>query len=79
MKRITKALAAITAVVALASCDTNATAADRVTGEELSLDVKEVTITLSDTRRVPCIILNYDRRSQAMSCDWAHADGSDNL
>lgn len=77
MKRIIKALAAITVVLVLASCDTNAT--NYVTGESTHLNVSEVTITLSDTRRVPCIILDYGSKYQAMSCDWAHADGSDNL
>ena len=79
MKRIAKALAAITAVLALASCGTTTTAKDNVTGEDLTFNLNEVTITLSDTRRVPCIILDYGTRYQAMSCDWAHADGSDNL
>ncbi|MBW3081990.1 hypothetical protein [Bifidobacterium phasiani] len=72
------ALAATVAVLTLAACGTTA-AKDYVTGEDVSLDVKEVTITLSDTRRVYCIILDPGSRLQAMSCDWAHADGSDDL
>ena len=30
------------------------------------------TIQLNDTRRVPCVATEY-----GMSCDWAHADGTD--
>lgn len=77
--RKTLALAAITAVIALASCGTDTTAKDHVTGEDLNVNVSEVTITLSDTRRVYCIILDRDTTGQAMSCDWSHVDGSDNL
>lgn len=32
----------------------------------------EGTIELNDTRRVPCVATGY-----GMSCDWAHADGTD--
>lgn len=42
-------------------------------------NLTETTYQLTDTRRVPCIILDYDTYAQAMSCDWAHADGGDNL
>lgn len=31
-------------------------------------------ITLRDTRRVYCVVTD-----EGMSCDWPHADGSDNL
>ena len=84
MNHTARAAAALTAVllaIALfAGCsDTEREAVDTVTGETTTLKVKEVTITLSDTRRVPCIILNYGSKYQAMSCDWAHADGSDLL
>ena len=80
MKRITKSLAA-TAIItlALAACGTTTTAKDHVTGEDLNVNVSEVTITLSDTRRVYCIILDRAMTGQAMSCDWSHVDGSDNL
>lgn len=72
---------ATTAIITLAltACGTTTTAKDHVTGEDLTFNLNEVTITLSDTRRVPCIILDYGSKYQAMSCDWAHADGGDNL
>lgn len=72
---------ATTAIITLAltACGTTTTAKDHVTGEDLNVNVSEVTITLSDTRRVYCIILNRDTNRQAMSCDWSHVDGSDNL
>ena len=77
-KTLALAATAIT-LLALAACGTTTTAKDHVTGEDLNVNVSEVTITLSDTRRVYCIILDRDMTGQAMSCDWAHADGSDNL
>ena len=73
---------ATTAIItlALAACDaTTVTATNSVTGEDVTVRLSEVTITLSDTRRVPCIILDYGSKSQSMSCDWSHVDGSDNL
>lgn len=71
---------ALLAIALFAGCsDTEREAVDTVTGETTTLRVKEVTITLSDTRRVPCVILSPGSRYQAMSCDWAHSDGSDLL
>lgn len=70
---------AVIVTLALAGCDTEHEAVDTLTGETMTLSVKEITITLSDTRRVPCIILSPGGRYQAMSCDWTHVDGSDNL
>ena len=71
---------ALLAIALLAGCSgTEREAVDTLTGETTTLRVKEVTITLSDTRRVPCIILSPGSKYQAMSCDWAHADGSDLL
>lgn len=49
-----------------------------IIGTEYPLDMGmedvrwEGTIELNDTRRVPCVATGY-----GMSCDWAHADGSD--
>lgn len=78
VKRFAKAFLAVALTACLASCGYT-TAKDYKTGNEMMLHVDEVTITLSDTRRVYCIILDRDTKYQAMSCDWAHADGSDNL
>ena len=77
-KTLTLAIVSI-ATLSLAACGTTTTAKDHVTGEDLNVNVSEVTITLSDTRRVYCIILDRAMTGQAMSCDWSHADGSDNL
>ncbi|WP_288239920.1 hypothetical protein [uncultured Bifidobacterium sp.] len=84
MNHTTRATAALTAallaIAPLAGCSgTEREAVDTLTGETTTLAVQEITITLSDTRRVPCIILNPRSKYQAMSCDWAHADGSDLL
>lgn len=35
-------------------------------------------VTMRDTRRVTCLVYN-GMLEAGMSCDWAHADGSDNL
>ena len=73
---------ATTAIItlALAACDTTTvTATNSVTGEDVTVSLSEVTIILSDTRRVHCIILDRDATGQAMSCDWSHVDGADNL
>ena len=79
--RKTLALAvAVIVTLALAACDTTTvTATNSVTGEDVTVRLSEVTITLSDTRRVHCIILDRDTTAQAMSCDWSHVDGADNL
>ena len=77
-KTLTLAIVSI-ATLSLAACGTTTTAKDHVTGEDLNVNVSEVTITLSDTRRVYCIILDRAMTGQAMSCDWSHVDGSDNL
>ena len=72
---------ATTAIIALAlaACDApTVTATDSVTGEDVTVRLSEVTITLSDTRRVHCVIIDPDTTAQAMSCDWSHVDGSDN-
>lgn len=84
--RKTLALAA-TAIItlALAACGT-ATQDD--TGEdegnddivcaEVAANIFQCGVTLRDTRRVTCLVYAGDFRG-GMSCDWSHADGSDNL
>lgn len=42
-------------------------------------NLTETTYQLTDTRRVPCLILDQGTARQALTCDWTHADGSDNL
>ena len=42
---------------------------------ELDANLDQCTVTLPDTRRVTCIT----HSNGGVDCDWAHADGSDNL
>ena len=78
---------ATTAIItlALAACGT---ATQDNTGEdegnddivcaEVAANIYQCDVTMRDTRRVTCLV--YDGKLRAgMSCDWAHADGSDNL
>lgn len=37
--------------------------------------VQTCTVTMPDTRRVTCLVFN----GRGIDCDWAHADGADNL
>ena len=45
--------------------------------KESSDDIKECTVTLSDTRRVDCVITVGSHGKSGITCDWAHASGSD--
>lgn len=83
---ICAALTAITLVLcaALAGCgsatkpSTTAHAAD--TGVICSASqsgIRVCTVTLSDTRRVDCVITVGSRGKSGITCDWAHASGSD--
>lgn len=39
-------------------------------------DIKECIVTLSDTRKVDCVVYSGYQKG-GLSCDWAHASGSD--
>lgn len=78
---------AATAIImlALAACGT---AMQDNTGEDegnddivcatVAANIYQCDATMRDTRRVTCLVYN-GMREAGMSCDWAHADGSDNL
>lgn len=83
-KTLTLAIAAII-TLALAACGT---AIQDNTGEDEANDdivcatvashIYQCDVTMRDTRRVTCLVY-ADIGEAGMSCDWAHADGSDNL
>lgn len=51
---------------------------DDIVCTEVAANIYQCDVTMRDTRRVTCLV--YDGKLRAgMSCDWAHADGSDNL
>ncbi|MFR6070072.1 hypothetical protein [Bifidobacterium adolescentis] len=39
-------------------------------------DIKECTVTLSDTRQVVCVVYSVYQRG-GLSCDWSHVSGAD--
>ena len=84
---ICAALTAITLVLcaALAGCGnasktstpTYAIAATGTTcSEESGYGIKECIVTLSDTRKVDCVVYSYYKQG-GLSCDWSHVSGAD--
>lgn len=72
---------ATTAIITLAltACGTHAeTAPDTTECVKLGGNVGQCVFTMTDTRRVTCLVID-GMREAAMSCDWSHVDGSDNL
>lgn len=55
---------------------TEAVTKSECSSRDAMLDFSTCTITMPDSRRVTCII-PAGRYPEAMSCDWAHADGTD--
>lgn len=39
-------------------------------------DIKECIVTLSDTRKVDCVVYS-DYKQGGLSCDWSHVSGAD--
>ena len=83
-----KTLALVTTAIitlALSACGTamrdntgEDEAHDDIVCAEVAANIYQCDVTTRDTRRVTCLV--YDgMREAGMSCDWAHADGSDNL
>lgn len=73
---------AITATIALAGCGSMSTDAEPETKDGCPAyggGFHVCTVTLPDTRRVTCVILDPGQTGQALSCDWVHADGSDRM
>lgn len=79
--RALAAALAITATLALAGCGSmSADAKPESNGCPAYGDgFHTCTVTLPDTRRVTCVILDPGSNGQALSCDWVHADGSDRM
>ena len=44
--------------------------------EESSDDIKECIVTLSDTRKVDCVVFEGYKQG-GLSCDWNHVSGAD--
>lgn len=74
----------LTLCTALAGCGSasktstpaHAIAATGTTCSKSSDDIKECIVTLSDTRKVDCVVyLGYQKGG--LSCDWSHVSGAD--
>lgn len=69
--------------VALAGCGTASTASHAIaatgtTCSDASNDgVRECIVTLSETRRVDCIVTTGSHGPAGISCDWDHVSGAD--
>lgn len=75
----------LTLCTALAGCGStaktstpaHAIAATGTTCSEESGDyIKECIVTLSDTRKVDCVVYS-DYKQGGLSCDWSHVSGAD--
>lgn len=51
-------------------------ATDTTCSEESGYGIKECIVTLSDTRKVDCVVHSGYRRG-GLSCDWSHVSGAD--
>ena len=40
-------------------------------------DIKECIVTLSDTRKVDCVVYSTNGKQTGLSCDWSHVSGAD--
>jgi hypothetical protein len=88
MRKTTRITLAITVIcMALAGCGSasktsapaHAIAATGTTCSEESSDerIKECIVTLSETRRVDCVITTGSHGVSGISCDWDHVSGAD--
>lgn len=58
------------------STPAHAIAATGTTCSKSSGDIKECIVTLSDTRKVDCVVYSgYEKGG--LSCDWSHVSGAD--
>lgn len=85
MRKTLAFAAAAIIMLALAACGTamqdntgEDEADDDIVCAEVAANIYQCDVTMQDTRRVTCLVYDGKIRS-GMSCDWAHADGSDNL
>lgn len=86
MRKTTRITLAITVIcMALAGCgsasgsSTPAYAVRSVDSQcSAGADVfTECVITLTDTRKVDCIVYSTNSRQAGLSCDWSHVSGAD--
>lgn len=77
MKRIVTGICcAMLLIFGLSSCgsgDRDQIGVDCISNGDFLNDVKQCQITMTDTRRVTCLVYN----GKTIDCDWLHADGTD--
>ena len=75
----------LTLCTALAGCGSTAktstpahaiAATGTTCSEESGDDIKECIVTLSDTRKVDCVVYSGYKQG-GLSCDWSHVSGAD--
>ena len=85
MRKTTRTVLAVTTMcMALAGCGSaskTSTPAPAIaaTGTICSADsngIKECIVTLSDTRKVDCVVYSGYQKA-GLSCDWSHVSGAD--
>ena len=80
MRKTTRITLAITVIcMALAGCGSAPAHEVRSIDSQCSAwrgNLRECVITLSDTRKVACVVYSYYERG-GLSCDWSHVSGAD--
>lgn len=86
MRKTTRITLAITVIcMALAGCgsasepSTPAHAVRSIESQcsDMDDDFSECVITLTDTRKVDCIVYSTNGKQAGLSCDWSHVSGAD--
>lgn len=86
MRKTTRITLAITVIcMALAGCgsasgpSTPAYAVRSIDSQCSDMDdeFSECVITLTDTRKVDCIVYSTNSKQAGLSCDWSHVSGAD--
>lgn len=86
MRKTTRITLAITVIcMALAGCgsasepSTPAHAVRSIDSQCSDMDdeFSECVITLTDTRKVDCIVYSTNSKQAGLSCDWSHVSGAD--
>ena len=75
MKHAIGPLTSIALVLMLAGCGDGGPSSGMVDCVSIGHGFSQCRITMTDTRRVTCVVVN----GKGIDCDWLHADGTDDL
>lgn len=73
MKKISAVVAAAVLMLGLSSCSAYSSADAAERKGEVSGEIFEMDVTLSDGRVVPCVFWDSASYAGGMSCDWENA------